>query len=370
MINWTLLREEHLGKTEVIYLNSPANGLISSKNIAYEYAETEKYLANPGKYRLDFMLETMPAIKQQLACIINAKSTDIALVQNFSIGINFFVSALPKNTKVLLIEDDYPSLILPFKVNELEICWSKFEKDKTLDLIKLENLIKTEKPNIFAISHCQWLTGYLADLQSIGAICQKYNCFFFVDATQSFGATEINVKKCNIAILGASCYKWALAGFGNGFMYFNQEVLENYPPKTAGFGSYTWENGQPKYLPSIKSFEPGHHDHAAFHRLHFALERVTSIGLDSIKAKIEELMDYLIDSLNKHPIEIVGDFYNENRLGIISIQSNQSLFKKLINSNIEVSERGGNVRLGVHYYNNNQDIDALLGVLQKEFNLN
>jgi cysteine desulfurase/selenocysteine lyase len=365
MINWSSLREEHLGKTEVLYLNSPANGLISSQNIANEYAETEKYLAHPGKYRLDFMLETIPAIKHQLADIIDATPTEIALVQNFSIGINFFVSALPKGTKVLLIEDDYPSLILPFQLNGLEICWLKFEENKTLDLEKLESVIKTEKPDIVAISHCQWLTGYVADLRSIGAICKEHNSLFFVDATQSFGATDIDVKKCNISILGASCYKWALAGFGNGFMYINQHVLQKYTPTTGGFGSYSWENGEPKYFPSIKSYEPGHHDHAAFHRLHFALNRISEIGLDSLQAKIEELMDYLIEELEEKKISIIGNFLDENRLGIISIASRPNLFKHLINCNIEVSERGGNIRLGVHYYNNENDINHFITALSK-----
>lgn len=356
MIDWNAIRQDHLGNTEVTYLNSPANGIISNKNIQNEIAENEKYLANPGKYRLNFMLETMPAIKQQLAILMNAESSNIALIQNFSIGINFFVSSLPKNTKVALIKDDYPSLQMPFQVQKLNTCWFCFEADKTIDLEKLEDFILREKPTILAISHCQWLTGYLADLESIGAICKQHDCLFLVDATQSFGAIEIDVKKCNINVLGASCYKWALAGFGNGFLYVNESVLERYSPVTAGFGSYFWDTGSPVYRPSIKSYEPGHHDHAAFHRLHFALSSINKLGIDSTNAKINELMDSLLDALADTEVEVIGDFLNENRLGIVSIKSKPNLFKHLVSNNIEVSERGGNIRLGMHIYNNHDDV--------------
>jgi len=160
-----------------------------------------------------------------VADLLSAKTSEVALIQNFSIGLNLFVQSLPAKTKILLIEQDYPSLTTPFVINDFEVIWTTFEDDNTLDLTKIEEAIKRHKPAFFALSHCQYLTGYLADLESIGAICKQYNCKLIVDATQSFGSISIDVKKCNISILGASCYKWALAGFGNGFLYINENTL-------------------------------------------------------------------------------------------------------------------------------------------------
>lgn len=360
MINWDEIRNEHTKPIEGTYLNSPANGLLSYKTVAYNQQETAAFLSNPGKYRMDFMLQTLPRIKQQIAELINASKDSIALVQNFSIGLNFFVSSIPSSSKIGLLKNDYPSLTKPFEVRKCQISWLNFEEDLTLDLAKVERLIVENKLDIFAISHCQWLTGYLADIESIGAICKQHNCLFLVDGTQSFGAISIDVTKCNIDILSASCYKWPLAGYGNGFIYLNSKVLTNYPPQVAGFNSFNWQEGQAVYQPGIKSYEPGHHDHDAFNRLEFALQKMNEIGIENIQTKINELMDYLIEQLQQQSIEIVGNFANENRLGIISIASKPNLFKHLLGQNIEVSERGGNIRLGVHYYNNNEDIDLFI----------
>jgi cysteine desulfurase/selenocysteine lyase len=360
MINWDEIRQLHLGECEGTYLNSPANGLPSIANEAFVADEIGLFRAAPGKYRINFITNAIPAIKQLIADLLNSKSSEIALVPNFSIGLNLFVQSLPKKSKVLVIKDDYPSLTSPFEVNDFEMVWTTFEEDKTLDLAQLEVDIIKHKPDIVAISHCQWLSGYLADLESIGALCKEHNCLFLVDATQSFGAIPIDVRKCNISVLGASCYKWALAGFGNGFLYVNEKILSNNKPKSAGFNSYDWDGLAMSYTPSMRSYEPGHHDHVAFHRLGFALQSIKEIGQDFIHLRITELMDYLIEQLTEASISIVGNFHDENRLGIITIPSQPGLFKYLLSRGIEVSERGGNIRLGVHYYNNEEDVDVFV----------
>lgn len=360
MINWDALRDLHLEEYNGTYLNSPANGLPSKSNEDFVADQILKFREAPGKYRADFIASAIPAVKQQVADLILAKQTEIALIPNFSVGLNLFVQSLPTKTKVLLIEDDYPSITTPFCINDFDIIWTTFEENKTLDLAKIEIALEKNKPHYFALSHCQYLTGYLADLESIGALCQAYNCKLIVDATQSFGAIAIDVQKCNISMLGASCYKWALAGFGNGFLYIDEDVLATHIPKAGGYNSFPSQDGKSNYHPSMKSYEPGHQDHVAFHRLGFALQTIKELHLDFIHLRISELMDYLMDELHHADIASIGDFYNENRLGICVIQGREGLAKHLIDKGIEVSERGGNIRIGLHYYNNEEDVDLFV----------
>jgi len=62
---WEELRKEHLATYNGTYLNSPANGLVSKKIVDRVRAEEDNFLANPGDYRLDFILEKSAHIKQQ-----------------------------------------------------------------------------------------------------------------------------------------------------------------------------------------------------------------------------------------------------------------------------------------------------------------
>ena len=137
MINRADLRNQHLENYRGIYLNSPANGIPSLANEKFVAAEIAKFREAPTSYRLDFMAHAVPAIKKQVAGLINGSVSEVALIPNFSIGLNLFINSLTSETKVLLIEDDYPSLTIPFQVNELDVIWTTFDEDHTLDLAKI-----------------------------------------------------------------------------------------------------------------------------------------------------------------------------------------------------------------------------------------
>ncbi len=361
-MNWDSLRLEHLSSIKHTYLNSPANGLVSTECIAYEHRESAKNAEDPGRYRMHYMFEIAPQIKAAISQQINSHADEIALIQNFSIGINFLMPSI-KHLKIGMLDSDYPSLTMPFEQNECTIERFKTETDGSLNISALKDFIANSGIELFALSHVQWLGGYKADIEKIGAICKSNDCYFLVDSTQSFGIESIDVQKSNIDILIASCYKWSLAGFGNGFMYINTEFLSKFKPKVAGFNSMFFTKDGFEYRPSMKSFEPGHHDHNAFNRLHFAVKRMKEIGMSAIQARVVELMDTLIEKLNQNKIEIVGNYPAEHRSAIVAIKSRDGLFKHLLSKGIETSERGGNIRLGLHYYNNEEDIAQLISAL-------
>ena len=141
MINWEELRDEHLENYTGVYLNSPANGIPSLATEAFVAAEVLKFRETPGQYRTNFISTAIPAIKQQVADLLSAKTSEVALIQNFSIGLNLFVQSLPAKTKILLIEHDYPSLTTPFVINDFEVIWTTFEDDHTLDLTKTTKIV-------------------------------------------------------------------------------------------------------------------------------------------------------------------------------------------------------------------------------------
>ena len=72
-------------------------------------------------------------------------------------------------------------------------------------------------------------------------------------------------------VLGASSYKWLLAGYGNGFMLFKDRVKEFSKVETIGFNA---ANTNPELKNSIrfaKHFEPGHLDTLNFGTLKHSL---------------------------------------------------------------------------------------------------
>ena len=60
---------------------------------------------------------------------------------------------------------------------------------------------------LVTIMHANNEIGTIQPVQEIGAICRQENVFFMVDACQSFGKLDLNVKSMNIDLLAATAHK-------------------------------------------------------------------------------------------------------------------------------------------------------------------
>ena len=76
-------------------------------------------------------------------------------------------------------------------------------------LINLEQIKKNinSKTYMLSIMHANNEIGVIQPIEEIGKLCKKNNILFHVDAAQSFGKINIDVKKMNIDFLSISAHK-------------------------------------------------------------------------------------------------------------------------------------------------------------------
>ena len=108
------------------------------------------------------------------------------------------------------IQSNYPKSIYFTKVNNLGI-------------INLETLKKNINKNTIMISimHVNNEIGVIQPIEEIGELCKKNNIIFHVDAAQSAGKIDINVKNMNIDLLSLSSHKM-YGPKGIGALYINK----------------------------------------------------------------------------------------------------------------------------------------------------
>jgi len=85
------------------------------------------------------------------------------------------------------------------------------------------------------MSHVQWLSGFKADLEKLGAFCRERGIFTLIDGTQFIGTGPIDLAALQVDAYGASGYKWLLAGFGNGFLYTAPHFFNELDIRIGGF---------------------------------------------------------------------------------------------------------------------------------------
>lgn len=110
-------------------------------------------------------------------------------------------------------------------------------------------------------SHVNYLSGIRIDLEAAAAACKAHRMICCINATQSFGALPIDVS-AGIDMLFGTGLKWAGAGFGTGFLYIRQSLIEKFGvPKLTGWISVEhpgkMDNRTHHPLPTAKSLDMG-----------------------------------------------------------------------------------------------------------------
>lgn len=349
-------------KKSLVYLNTAACGLIPEPIMQAGFSWYSSFTINGSTSSERWRNELQTSIKADAAALLNTAPKNVALIPNFSFTLNAVVQSLKGDEKVLLYRKDYPSLYIPFVINNFDITWIDDEDGFFIDPEKISAVIKEKKINIVAISHVQYQSGFRADLAQLGNICRDNNALLIVDATQSLGAIETDMSALPVDVLIASNYKWMNAGYGNGLLYMNETFLATYPPKISGNNSQTFRFTDDGYVNevSINNYEPGSLDMFGFMIMQASLAEKNKTGIRQIAQHNFGLAQKLLSGLASLPVRVIGGQALENRCSIISVEETGGLHAWLSQNNIITTLRNGLVRISAHYYNTDEDIDAIL----------
>src|SRR5690606_32983993 len=222
-----------------------------------------------------------------ISTFFGCKRERVALVPNFSIGLNFLLEGMGNQQNVLLLEGDYPSVNWPFQSRECRISYVKVGADLEEQIFEK---IKSDNINILALSLVQWLNGVKIDLGFLKSLKKEYpDLIIIADGTQYCGTESLDFDSSGIDVLGASSYKWLLSGYGNGFMLFTDMATAHFNCRTIGFNAAKGNLEGKDEISFAKRFEPGHLDSLAFGSLNYSLQFLSGIGMDVIGAHIKNL---------------------------------------------------------------------------------
>jgi len=177
---------------------------------------SEKY-GNPSSKSHAFGWESRAAIdiaREQIANLINAKVDEIIFTsgatESNNLAINGFLQSKQSESSNIITSSIEHKAILDIckrmEVNGRKILYIKPDNDGIIDIKKIENNIN-ENTILISIMHANNEIGTIQPIKEIGALCEKNNIIFHVDAAQSLGKIEIDVKKMKIDMLSISSHK-------------------------------------------------------------------------------------------------------------------------------------------------------------------
>jgi cysteine desulfurase/selenocysteine lyase len=337
-----------------------------------------KFVDESSDFSFD-LKESEDSGKPDFARLINAKSEEIALVENTSVGMNIAANVLnaPHGSKIVTTDLEYPSVTYPFlrKSMGLRVHYVKNVNGKILP----EDVEKAvdDKTAAVAISQVEYVNGFRHDLRSISEIAHEHGAYLIVDAIQACGAIRVDVKRDHVDFLAAACYKWLLGPLGAGYLYVREELIEKFEPPYVGWASVRqeifntvefWDIWNPQYSQTASRFEVGSSSTVSFLGAREAIKLLLNVGIENVERRILKLTDRLIDSLEELGFKLQTPKGERYRSGIVNfkIDNPQEIVEKLEKTGIVVSARANGIRVSPHFYNTEEEIDRFIEEIKKE----
>jgi len=316
--------------------------------------------------------------KPFFAKLINAKPEEIAFIENTSVGLNIAANVLhyPPSSKIVTTDLEYPSVVYPWLRKSLGV---KVHYVRNVDgKILLEDVEKAvdDKTVAVAISHVEYVNGFRHDLRSLSEIAHEHGAFLIVDAIQSAGAMQIDVKKDDVDFLMSACYKWLLSPPGAGYLYVKEELIEKFEPPFVGWASVKpeifetidfWDIWSLRLSETASRFEVGSPSFISLIGATEALKMLLNIGIEKIEGRILKITDHLMEAVKDLGLELQTPEESQHRSGIVNFKINkpQEVAEKLNNKGIVVSARAHGIRVSPHFYNTEEEIEKFTEEIKK-----
>jgi selenocysteine lyase/cysteine desulfurase len=224
---------------------------------------------------------------------------------------------------------------------------------------------------LVAFSAVQTATGHRSDIAAISAVARSAGAVVFVDGSQLVGALPVAGDLRHVDVLAAADHKFLMnAGRGLGYCYLSREIQSRFTPTNAG-----WKAGR---IPLQSFFGPEMELSDTASRFDNSISWLAAIGneaalsvfdlygIETVFARNVELAARLRDSLSDIGRPVL-ELANLNRSTIVAVPLEgadpQPLLAGLKERGITCSARDGNLRLAVHFYNHENDIERLTGAL-------
>jgi cysteine desulfurase/selenocysteine lyase len=366
MINWEEIRKQFPVTQNSTYLNAAAAGPLARQTME---AATEYYrqMMADADTHWDEWLAKREEVRRKVAAFINAEPDEVALTTNTSSGMSVIVDALETHGEVVSCDLEFPVSTLPWMNRRIPVHLVKSVEGE----VRIEDIrsAKNVRTGIICLSHVQYSNGLRMNLEEVGD--GKGGHALVVNASQSAGVFEIDVKRMKIDALCATGHKWMLSGYGSGFVYLSKGLLEQTRPRAIGWLSvqepYAMRNDEVHLRGDAAArAELGCPHFAGIFALGASVDLMTGIGVKDIEERALALNRLLTTRLMDTGWTVLSPIANESMRSaetLVAAEEPACVVAKLAERRIIVTEKPQGFRVATHFFNNTEDIERLIEAL-------
>ncbi len=323
-----------------------------------------------------------------VARLLNCTTEEVALVENATVAWNqaFHAFDFQAGDRILTAEAEYAANYIAYlKVARdrgavVEVVPS--DESGQLSLPELEAMID-ERVKLISVTHVPTNGGLVNPAPEIGKLARAAGIPFLLDACQSAGQLPLDVEELGCDLLSVTGRKYLRGPRGSGFLYVRKAMLERLEPPMPDLHAAEWiARDRYELRPDARRFENWEFNYAAVIGLGVAVDYALGWGLEAIEDRVVKLAHHLRLRLDEElglPVYDLGrrkcGIVTTALPGIEAAEVRRRLRAQGINSShstpgstrIDAEKRRlpDLLRLSVHYYNSEEEIDRLIQALRE-----
>ena len=325
--------------------------------------------------------------RAKVATFVNAASpNEIVFSRGATTALNHIaygwgLNHLSEGDRVVLTVMEHHANVVPWQLlaryTGIELVYLTLDEDFEVDLTGLEDLLD-ERVKVVAISGMSNVTGTLGPVRPLVEAARSVGALIVVDAAQLVPHSPTDVQDLDADFLVFSGHKM-LAPTGIGAMWGRPERLEEMEP-TEGGGEMIADVGlyESRWAPVPQKFEAGTPPVAQAVGFGAAVDYLTAVGMDNVRAHEQAITGYALKRLAEVPdLTVYGPRDPTNRGSAVSFTLADIHAHDIATI---LDQRGVEVRAGHHcakplmrhlavpatarasfyLYNTNDDVDRLI----------
>jgi selenocysteine lyase/cysteine desulfurase len=357
------------------YVNSCSQGALSHRVRAAYEEYLEGWDENGAEW--EHWVERAEAARAAFARLLHATPDEVAVTTSVTQGVSAIVSALPfergGRTKIVISEHEFPTVGQIAHAQELrgaEVVHVTPEADGSIPVERFAAAID-ERTALVCCTTLSYRTGHRHDVAGIAAVARERGALVLADSYQAVGAIDVDAVALGVDFVTGGTVKYLLASAGLGFLYVRGGLLPELVPTQTG-----WFADEDIFQMDISDYSP----HATARRFDAGTPPVPNIyggvagmsiveeaGLQAIEAHVSGLATRLIDGLDELGASVVTPRDPARRGPLVCVRSTDvdALVRELAAERIVTSSRDGNLRIALHLYNVEEDVDTILAALAR-----
>ena len=392
-MNMKEIRSLFPGANAQVYFDVGVRGLLSTpvREAVDRYLEA-RMMGTGDKAELVGFAE---GARESFAALINADRSEVALTKNVSEGLNLFAASLPweaGDNVIVCPELEHPNNVFLWynlerlhgiEVRTLEPDGGRVPTDRMVSAIDARTRLVT-------VPHITFAPGFITDLEPLRRSALEHSALLLVDAAQSVGAIDIDVKALDIDALAVATQKCLLGFYGFGFLWVRRSLADKLKPgHVARYGIDLGEGAHEtaigprelRFQPGALRFDLGNFNYLGAAAAQASIELLRSIRMERVETHLRSLAARLATGLLELGLPVPGGTPGEHLAHIVSVGESgggrhytaddpkmNELYDHLTSNGVRLSIRRGVLRMSLGIYNDEADVDRVVALTQDWLN--